>query len=88
MERAACPLVGRTLAILLLITLVRLVLVADARAAPTQRADPPHAWWKAAEMALDRGDCKAAIALLEAKLDEGESGAAIPLGDIHDIKTA
>lgn len=50
----------------------------------SERAEPPSAWWKAADQALERGDCARAVDLLEELLNKGETGALTPLGNIHE----
>jgi len=55
-----------------------------AAARTSEQAAPASAWWKAADMALARGDCARALAILNEQVAGHHYGAVARLGDIHE----
>lgn len=64
--------------------LLVLVLAGAAGARDVERTAPASAWCKAADMALERGDCARALAILNEQVAGHHYGAVARLGDIHE----
>lgn len=64
--------------------LALLLVPVAAGARDVERAGPASAWWKAADLALARGDCARALAILNEQVVDHHYGAVARLGDIHE----
>lgn len=64
--------------------LALLLVPVAAGARDVERAGPASAWWKAADLALARGDCARALAILNEQVVDHHYGAVTRLADIHE----
>jgi TPR repeat protein len=71
-----------TLGIVPMLALLLVPVAAGAR--DVERVGPASAWWKGADMALARGDCARALAILNEQVVQHHYGAVARLGDIHE----